>query len=63
MLNATTNASGVAVHSVSVKVPPFWREHLDLWFSQIEAQFNDSNVVSDLTKFNIMVTAIENNIL
>lgn len=65
MLNASTaaNAAGVAVHSVSVKVPPFWRERPDLWFSQIEAQFSVANVVADITKFNIVVAAIENNVL
>ena len=48
---------------IAVKVRPFWAERSDLWFSQIEARFEIAGVVTNATKFNTVVAAIENNVL
>ena len=47
---------------VSVKLPPFWITRLEVWFRQVEAQFQTSNPVirADLTKFNHVVAALDN---
>lgn len=52
-----------AINRVQVKVPPFWKKNPQLWFKQLEAQFANSNIVNDLTKFNAIVGVIESDIL
>lgn len=36
---------------VGVRVPPFWIEKPNIWFAQIEAQFNLARITDDNTKF------------
>lgn len=55
--------NAVAIGRVSFKVPPFWRTNPGLWFAQVEAQFATSNIVSDATKYNTVVAAIESSVL
>lgn len=52
-----------AINRVQVKVPPFWKQNPSLWFKQLEAQFANSQIVNDLTKFNTIVGIIESDIL
>lgn len=54
---------GTLVQRVAVKVPPFWGESPDIWFVQVEAQFANSNIVTDDSKFNTVVGAIESQVL
>lgn len=58
----TANASKY-IEGVSVKLPPFWNETPKLWFAHIEAQFNNCNVVAELTKYNTVVAALDQKIL
>ncbi|XP_037931209.1 uncharacterized protein LOC119666020 [Teleopsis dalmanni] len=51
------------VSRMSVKVPPFWHERLEIWFAQIEAQFAVTAITSDVTKFNTVVAAIESSVV
>ena len=51
------------VNKVSVKVPPFWNENPQIWFSQVEAQFSNSGITSDSSKFNTVVAAMESKVL
>lgn len=51
------------VNRVTVKVPPFWNENPNVWFSQVEAQFTLAGVTTDISKFNIVVAAIESRVL
>ncbi|XP_075150521.1 uncharacterized protein LOC142224625 [Haematobia irritans] len=51
------------VQRVSVKVPPFWPERPEIWFAQIEAQFGIGKIVTDRSKFNTVVAAVESNVL
>lgn len=48
-----------AVCRVAVRLPPFWAEKPDLWFSQAEAQFNISGVTQDSTRFNYIISQLE----
>lgn len=57
------NANEALIQRVSVKVPPFWPERPEIWFAQVEAQFGIGNIVTDLSKFNTVVAAIESNVL
>ncbi len=52
-----------AVNRIQVRVPPFWKQNPQLWFKQIEAQFANSHIVADLTKFNTIIGTVESDIL
>ncbi len=55
--------NNASVSRIQVRVPPFWKQNHQLWFRQLEAQFANSNIVSDLTKFNTIVGVVESDIL
>jgi len=43
--------AAAAVNAVSVKLPDFWSTNPALWFVQVEAVFETSNVTRDRTKY------------
>lgn len=47
------------IAKVRVRVPPFWQEKPNVWFTQIEAQFALSNITSDATKYYTVVSNLE----
>lgn len=61
--NVQPNVQPNAVSRIQVRVPPFWKLNPQLWFHQLEAQFANSHIVNDLTKFNTIVGVIESDIL
>lgn len=61
--NDARSVDEALVQRVSVKVPPFWPERPEIWFAQLEAQFRMAKIVTDLSKFNTVVAAIESNVL
>ncbi|XP_061724539.1 uncharacterized protein LOC133530589 [Cydia pomonella] len=48
------------VFKVGVKVPPFWAEEPEIWFAQVEGQFQNSGITSDVTKFNYVISHLDN---
>lgn len=36
---------------VALKIPPFWKKHPAMWFTQLEMQFELSGITTDHTKF------------
>nr|XP_042912876.1 uncharacterized protein LOC122272906 [Parasteatoda tepidariorum] len=48
---------------VSVKPPPFWKSNPTLWFVRLEAQFSLANIITELTKFNHVVAALDADVL
>ena len=48
---------------VVVKVPPFWAEQPEIWFAQVESQFSNAAIRSDLSKYNTIVAAIDSQVL
>lgn len=65
--NAQANANvpiiNNAVNRIQVRVPPFWKVNPQLWFRQLEAQFANSGIINDLTKYNTIVGVLESDIL
>lgn len=61
--NANANANANAVNRIHVRVPPFWKLNPQLWFKQIEAQFANSAINNDLTKYNTIVGVIDSDVL
>ncbi|GFR09796.1 uncharacterized protein TNCT_297891 [Trichonephila clavata] len=48
---------------VAVKPPLFWRSKPNLWFFQLVAQFDVANITQDQTKYNIVLSALDEHIL
>jgi hypothetical protein len=44
---------------VGVRVPPFWPEEPEIWFSQIEGQFMIAGITNDLTKFHYVISQLD----
>lgn len=51
------------VDRVVIKPPPFWKADPNLWFLQLEAQFQINNITSDLKKYNYVISSIDTEIL
>ncbi|GFY79523.1 uncharacterized protein TNIN_91511 [Trichonephila inaurata madagascariensis] len=51
------------IHKVAVKPPAFWRNKSKLWFLQLEALFSNSGISNDTIKYNIVVAALDENVL
>ena len=50
--------SRAAVHTVSLKLPPFWKKDPALWFHQVEAQFATKGISQHLIKYHYIVGSL-----
>ncbi|XP_064074853.1 uncharacterized protein LOC135194113 [Vanessa tameamea] len=50
------------IDRVAVRLPPFWPEDPDIWFAQVEAQFETSGTKIDSTKFYTVVQQLDQRI-
>ncbi|GFQ96713.1 hypothetical protein TNCT_157351 [Trichonephila clavata] len=57
------SAESSEINRVAVKPPSFWRNKPNLWFFQLEAQFDVTNITQDQTKYNIVLSALNEHIL
>lgn len=55
--------SATRVNAVSVKVPAFWPDEPDLWFTQLEGQFSIANITADATKYTYVIANLEHKYL
>jgi hypothetical protein len=58
MTEATDKTSSTAVHRVVVRLPPFCPDRPAVWFTQAEAQFELSAITRKQTKFNYVVSQL-----
>lgn len=57
---ANASIKNFDVFKVGVRVPPFWAEEPEIWFAQVEGQFAISGITSDFTKFNYVISHLDN---
>ncbi|GFR09298.1 uncharacterized protein TNCT_241751 [Trichonephila clavata] len=57
------SAESSEINRVAVKPPSFLRNKPNLWFFQLEAQFDVANITQDQTKYNIVLSALDEHIL
>lgn len=51
-----------AVDRVAVRLPPFWPDDPEIWFAQVEAQFEIAGTKTDVTKFYTVIQQLDHNI-
>ena len=57
----TNNAlSTTKIEAVAVKLPEFWTDDPEIWFLRAEAQFRSKSIIIDQTKFDYIITALDN---
>ena len=49
-----------AIHAVTLKLPEFWTGDPEVRFVRVEAQFRSRAITLDSTKFDYVVTALDN---
>ena len=61
-LNTSTsqNSRQADAAAVSVMLPEFWPEDLEVWFIRVEAQLRSRSVTQDQTKFDYVVASLDN---
>jgi hypothetical protein len=47
-----------AANAVAIKLPTFWTEDPDVWFTQVESQFAIRSITTDQTKYHYVVAAL-----
>ena len=48
------------INAVSLKLPDFWTDKPEVWFARVEAQFGTKNINQDQTKFDYVVSSLDN---
>ena len=48
-----------AVGTLTVKLPAFWPDKPEAWFIQAEANYRARRITSQMTKFNLVVVALD----
>ncbi|KZC15052.1 hypothetical protein WN55_08981 [Dufourea novaeangliae] len=58
-MNKPSPSTANETHKVSIKLPPFWTKKPEVWFYQVEAQFEITGITVESTKFNYLVAQLE----
>lgn len=55
----TNRGNDSHVARVALKLPPFWKNNIKLWFIQAESNFELSGITNENTKYNNIVAAVD----
>ena len=51
------------ISRVAIRIPPIWKQNIQIWFHQIECQFENCQIRNESTKYNYVISAIESDVL
>lgn len=61
MQDANSNPE-IEIARVAIRLPPFWRKNVRVWFLQIESQFVTANIVNEKTKYHHVLGSLDSEI-
>lgn len=61
-LDKPNSGNAMEIAKVSVKMPPFFRKNVKTWFWQVEAQFANSHITSEVTKYYYVVGSLDSDV-
>lgn len=47
------------INRVQIRIPPFWDDDPEVWFAQVESQFELGKIVADDTKYGYVAGNLE----
>ncbi|GBN91576.1 hypothetical protein AVEN_126974-1 [Araneus ventricosus] len=50
------------VARVSIKLPPLWKDNVEIWFTNLESQFAIAGITASRTKFHYIVASLDSEI-
>ncbi|KAF6207433.1 hypothetical protein GE061_018676 [Apolygus lucorum] len=53
---------GEQIARISIKIPPLWRRNVKVWRLQVDAQFANSPVTQELTKYNYVLASLDGDV-
>lgn len=56
---ATLPNPELQISHVALKLPPFWKSNIKLWFIQAESSFELSGITNDNTKYNNIIAIMD----
>lgn len=59
--NSDANASP-EIARVTLKLPPFWRKNVKVWFLQVESQFVTSRITAEITKYHYVLGTLDSEV-
>ena len=49
----------MATNALAVKLPEFWPEDVNIWFTQCDTQFRISKITTEQTKFDYVIQKLD----
>ncbi|KAF6217279.1 hypothetical protein GE061_001633 [Apolygus lucorum] len=60
--SSAASAPGEQIARVSIEIPLLWRRNVKVWRLQVDAQFANSPVTQELTKYNYVLASLDGDV-